>query len=111
MLAAASTAGGAATNALGAGANPRPACVAQDLSALDVIEERSEVIGASTKQVAEAVHRFIQARRLCRSGQEGEGIALYQSAINAALGFDSPIVNAVAQSASLPAVEIPSPFR
>jgi hypothetical protein len=110
MLVAASTAG-AATNALGAGANPGPACVAQDLSALDVIEERSEVIGTSTKQVAEAVRRFLQARTLCLSGHESEGIALYQNAINAALGFDSPIVNAMARAASLPAAEIPSPFR
>jgi hypothetical protein len=110
MLAAVTTAG-AATNALGAGAKFGPACLAQDLSALDVIEERSEVIGMSTKQVAEAVRRFVQARKLCLSGQEGKGISLYQSAINTALGFDSPIVNAMAPSSSLPAAEMSAPFR
>jgi hypothetical protein len=87
--------GEAATNALGAGPNPGPACAAEDLSAFDVIEERSEVIGTSTTQVLEAVRRFLQARNLCLSGQEDEGVALYESAINTALGFATPAVSAM----------------
>lgn len=85
---------GAATSAPGAGADRLPTCAAEDLSAFAVIEERSEVIGALTNQVVEAVRRFVQARNLCLSGRQDEGITLYQSAINTALGFDTPVVNA-----------------
>ncbi len=72
-----------------------PACAAEDLSALVVIEERGEVIGTSTKQLAEAGLLFLEARRLCLSGQESEGIALYKSAINTAFGFQAPAVDTV----------------
>jgi hypothetical protein len=96
---------GASTNALPAGAGPRPACAAQDLSALDVIEERSEVIGTSTQQVVEATRRFLQARKLCLSWQEDASIALYQNAINTALGFDLPVVNAKALATSAAAID------
>jgi hypothetical protein len=97
---------GASTNALRAGAGPRPTCAAQDLSALAVIDERSEVIGPSTKQMVEAARRFLQARKLCLSGQEDEGIALYQNAINTALGFDLPVVNAKARATSAAAIQV-----
>lgn len=97
---------GASTNALWAGVGPRSACAAQDLSAFAVIEERSEVIGTSTKQVVEAARRFLQARRLCLSGREDEGIALYQNAINTALGFDLSVVNAQARATSAAAIEV-----
>jgi hypothetical protein len=96
---------GASTNASRAGAGPTPACAAQDLSALDVIEERSEVIGTSTQQIVEATRRFLQARKLCLSWQEDASIALYQNAINTALGFDLPIVNAKARPTSAAAIE------
>jgi hypothetical protein len=102
MLAAVMAAG-AATNALGAG----PDCVAQDLSALDVIDERSEVIGTSTQQVLQAVREFVHARKLCLSGHKDEGIALYQSAINTALGFDPPGVSTMARVISEVAIEMP----
>jgi hypothetical protein len=91
---------GASTKTLSAGPNPRAACAAQDLSALDVIVERSEVIGTSTLQVIEATRRFLLARKLCLSGQKDEGIALYGNAINTAFGFDLPVVNEKGRAAA-----------
>jgi hypothetical protein len=67
-----------------------PACARQDLRALATIEERGEVAGVSTEQLADAGLKFLQARILCLSGQENEGIALYDSIID----FDAPILNA-----------------
>lgn len=97
---------GASTSALWAGTGSRSACATQDLSAFAVIEERSEVIGTSTTQVLEAARRFVKARKLCLSGEEDEGIALYQNAINTALGFDLPVVNAKARAISAAAIDV-----
>ena len=96
--------GGASPNAARAASDPPhtawlpPACVALDLAALAVIEERGEVIGISNKQVVEAGRRFLLARRLCLAGQQDKGVVLYKSAINAAFGLDPPIVNAVGRT-------------
>jgi hypothetical protein len=67
-----------------------PACAAQDLRALATIEERAEVAGAPTEWLADAGLKHLQARILCLSGQEGEGVALYQSIIGSA----APVLNA-----------------
>lgn len=66
-----------------------PACAKQDLRALTTIEERGEVAGASNERLGDAGLRFLQARILCLSGQEDEGIALYQRIID----FEAPVLN------------------
>jgi len=103
--------GGPATTAFGGDAIPAPTCAAEDRSAFDLIEERSEVIGSATKQVLEAVRKFVQARNLCASRQEGQGIALYHNAMNTALGFDTPAVSTIAQITSAAAVWVPAADR
>jgi hypothetical protein len=67
-----------------------PACARQDLRALSIIEERGEDAGAPAERLADAGLRFLQARLLCLSGHEDEGIALYQSIID----FAAPVLNA-----------------
>ena len=74
--------GGPATTAFGGDAIPAPTCAAEDRSAFDLIEERSEVIGSATKQVLEAVRKFVQARNLCASRQEGQGIESWFGALH-----------------------------
>jgi hypothetical protein len=67
-----------------------PACARQDLRALSIIEERGEGAGVPAEWLADAGLKHLQARILCLSGQEGEGIALYQSIID----FETPLLNA-----------------
>ena len=67
-----------------------PACAKQDLRALAAIEQPSEVAGAPSEWLADAGLKHLQARILCLSGQEDEGVALYQSIID----FAAPVLNA-----------------
>jgi hypothetical protein len=67
-----------------------PACAKQDLRALSAIEERGEMIGASVEQLADAGLKFLQARLLCLSGREDEGVALYEGIIE----INVPVLNA-----------------
>jgi hypothetical protein len=77
-----------------ASATPRtgwftPACAKQDLRALSIIEERGEMTSAPVEQLADAGLKFLQARLLCLSGREDEGVALYESIIE----IDVPALN------------------
>jgi hypothetical protein len=67
-----------------------PACAKQDLRALSIIEERGEMTGSNVEQLADAGLKFLQARLLCLSGREDEGVALYESIID----IDVPVLNA-----------------
>ncbi len=67
-----------------------PACAKQDLRAFATIEERGEVAGVPTERLAEAGLKYLQARILCLSGQEDEGVAVYRSIID----FEAPALNA-----------------
>ena len=67
-----------------------PACARQDLRAYAMIEERGAVAETPAERLADAGLKFLQARVLCLSGREIEGVALYQSIID----FDAPVLNA-----------------
>jgi hypothetical protein len=67
-----------------------PACAKQDLRAFATIEERGEVVGTPIERLADAGLNYLQARTFCLSGQEDEGIALYQNIID----FEAPVLNA-----------------
>ena len=67
-----------------------PACAKQDLRALATIEARGEVARTPTEWLADAGLKYLQARTLCLSGQEDEGLALYHSIID----FEVPALNA-----------------
>jgi len=67
-----------------------PACARQDLRAIATIEQRGEIAGAPTEWLADAGLKFLQARILCLSGHEDEGVALYESIV----GFEAPVLNA-----------------
>src|SRR2546423_5173756 len=67
-----------------------PACARQVLRAFATIEERGEAAGAPTERLADAGLKYLQARTLCLSGHQDEGVALYQSIID----FEAPVRNA-----------------
>ena len=67
-----------------------PACARQDLRAIATIEARGEIAAAPTEWLADAGLKFLQARILCLSGHEDEGVALYESIV----GFETPVLNA-----------------
>jgi hypothetical protein len=66
-----------------------PACAKQDLRALAMIEARGEVAGTPSERLGDAGLKYLQARILCLSGQENEGIALYDNIID-----EPPVLNA-----------------
>jgi hypothetical protein len=67
-----------------------PACARQDLRAFSLIEERGEAAGAPAEWLAAASLELLQARLLYLSGQDDEGVALYQNIID----FEAPVLNA-----------------
>lgn len=67
-----------------------PACAAQDLRAVAIIEQRAEVVTTPPERLTEAGFAFLQARILCLSGRENEGVALYRSAIDSIGGVEAP---------------------
>jgi hypothetical protein len=67
-----------------------PACASRDLRAFATIEGRGEAADAPTERLADAGLKYLQARMLCLSGQEDEGVALYDSIID----FEAPVLNA-----------------
>jgi hypothetical protein len=67
-----------------------PACAQHDLRAFALIEARNASADTPAERLADAGLKFLQARVLCLSGQENEGVALYQSIID----LDAPVLNA-----------------
>jgi hypothetical protein len=67
-----------------------PACASRDLRAFAIIEGLNEAADAPTERLADAGLKYLQARMLCLSGQEAEGVALYDSIID----FEAPVLNA-----------------
>ena len=55
-----------------------------------MIEARGEAEGTPSERLGDAGLKYLQARILCLSGQENEGIALYDRLID----FETPVLNA-----------------
>ena len=58
--------------------------------------------GVPPERLTEAGFRFLQARTLCLSGRESEGVALYRSTIDGLGGLSAPGVTAGNASGRVP---------